>query len=160
MTGIFSCVGLADVLRRCRASLACALARRLLDRLIFLGLCDGLRALGLPELMAMMFAVIAAIMSIATMMLPLVTAYDIRVIFQATGQQVRDSLIRIAANAAIQFNAYFGKSAFCTIANTAADQRVYAPLFQNVSQRAMAAAIGVYNGRYLNLSVLYVIDHK
>lgn len=110
--------------------------------------------------MMMAFAVTAAIMSIDAMALVLVIAYDIRVKFQAAGQQVGYSLVSIAAYAAIQINTCFSKSAFSAIADTAADKRVYAPFFQNISQCAMAAAVCVNNGGYLNLSILYIVNLK
>lgn len=107
-----------------------------------------------------MFTVAAAIMSIIVMVLAVVATDNIRIVFQVAGQKVSDGLIRISAYAAIQFDTRLGQSAFCAVANTAADQCVYAALFQDVSQRTVAAAICVHDRSHLNFSIPYVIDLK
>ena len=102
----------------------------------------GMRAAGVPLLMAVMVAV------------------RIGVKDKMTGQIVRHSCICIARNAAKQLNPGLCKSVLRTSTNTAAENDIYAVLNKEAHQCTMALTIGRNDLTAQNLAVFCIVDFE
>lgn len=87
----------------------------------------------------------------------MVAALDIRVILQRTGQERLYRCVCISLHAAEQTDIRFCQRHLCTAADTAADQRIHALRRKEACQRAMAAAIGIYDLRREDFPILRFI---
>ena len=102
----------------------------------------GMRAAGVPLLMAVMVAV------------------RIGVKDKMTGQIVRHSCICIARNAAKQLNPGLCKSVLRTSTNTAAENDIYAVLNKEAHQCTMALTIGRNDLTAQNFAVFCIVDFE
>ena len=102
----------------------------------------GMRAAGVPLLMAVMVAV------------------GIGVKDKMTGQIVRHSCICIARNAAKQLNPGLCKSVLRTGTNTAAENDIYTVLNKEAHQCTMALPIGRNDLTAQNLAVFCIVDFE
>ena len=111
---------------------------------------------GMAAGVALPLSVAAALMG--SVPLVVVAAHCIRVIGQSACQQVGHRLVRRPRYAGIELDLRLGQGCSGTAANTAADQRLDAPLTQESSQRPVAAAGGVHHLAGSHRSVFHLIE--
>ena len=99
----------------------------------------------------MVVAMLAAVFMVVVMV---VAAFDAGIERQRAFQVFRNTCVRITAYAAEQLNLFFRQCGFRAAADAAADYGGYAVQQQEISQKAMAAAIGRQDFRSCNSTIL------
>ena len=87
----------------------------------------------------------------------MMAALDIRIIRKRTGQKCLNRRICVALHTAKQTDIRFCQRHLCATADAAADQCIHALRRQKARQRAITAAVGIYNLRRKDFAVLRFI---
>ena len=102
-----------------------------------------------------------AVMTAATVafavVIPVMTALDVRVILKRSRRQRLSRAVSRTGHAAVEFDPGFHQCISRSHADTAANQRIDLRGFQKTGQRAVAAAIGVYDLFGDNFAFFHVI---
>ena len=83
----------------------------------------------------------------------MMTALDIRIIRKRTGQESCDRVVRAALYSAKQADIRLRQRRLCAAADAAADQGIHALCRKEARQRAVAAAVGIYDPGRTDFSV-------
>ena len=102
--------------------------------------------------------VLATVMLSAGMLVCMMAAAYFRIIIQVSAYETAYRFICIPAYAAEQLNSGGCKCCLGSAADTAANQGIHAPLHQEASQRAVAAAVGVHHFLPDDLAVRHFIE--
>lgn len=105
-------------------------------------------------------AMLTAVMPFSMMVFPMMRALYIGIISQISFCQCLGSFISTAGHAAIELDSRSSQRHLCAAANTSADQRIHVQCSKHAGQGTMTAAVGIYNFRRDNLSILNIIDLK
>ena len=105
-------------------------------------------------------AVIAAIVTLAMVMLSMVVALDIGVVIQLSCQEGFHRSIRISGYTAVELDSRCCQRHLGTAADAAANQHLCLQGLQHACQCAMAAAVGIHHRGGDYLAVLHIIDLK
>ena len=105
-------------------------------------------------------AVLTAVVLFSMMVLPMMRTLYIGIISQVSFCQCLGSFISTAGHAAIELDSCRCQRHLCAAANSAADQCIHIQRSEHASQSTVTAAVGIYNFRRDNLSILNIIDLK
>ena len=83
--------------------------------------------------------------TIAIVMMPVMVTMGVRIIFQRSGGKSPCSFIRRSLYSGVERNARVRERHLSSHTNAAADQGIHFCSLQKAGQRAMAAAVGIYN---------------
>lgn len=106
---------------------------------------------------AWMVMLTAAVMAVVLVMM---MAHSCRIVIQAAGEQRFHCRVRIAGYAAVQGDPRLGQCLARAAADTAADQRIHAQIFQEARKRSMAAAVGIHHGGGFYFPFFYFVDFE
>ena len=95
-----------------------------------------------------------------TLAVTVVTAHDIRIVVQLTGEEGRNCFICTACDTAVQLNASLIERHLRTAADAAADQCVNLIGCEKAGECAVSAAVGVDNPGRRDRAALYVVKFK
>ena len=105
-------------------------------------------------------AVIAAFVSLFSVLVIVVVALDVRIIAEIVRKKRLDRCIARTADTAVELDARLRKSHLCATADTSADQYRYVLLREKSRKCAVTASVRIHDRCGNDLAVLYCVDLK